>query len=240
MSVTKLFNDDDPTIANRYLAGQLTQTEQATFEAELESNATTLQELEATARLKVGLERLRETGQLDDMLRPTSTTRQVLVGLAATIAVAVIAASFLIGYFREPTTAPMLAATSAAFVDMQGSVLPVGGTYAVFRKRVDDYDVTISLPSDRKVIALRAFPQSGAPAQRYRVSLARMRDDGSVEPSQSVAALNPADDGFVTVFVDSALLSPGRYRMSVSAADGPENPANAESFLIRVDRPSNN
>ena len=223
MSVTKLFNDDDPTIANRYLAGQLTQTEQATFEAELESNATTLQELEATARLKVGLERLRETGQLDDMLRPTSTTRQVLVGLAATIAVAVIAASFLIGYFREPTTAPMLAATSAAFVDMQGSVLPVGGTYAVFRKRVDDYDVTISLPSDRKVIALRAFPSPGA-AQRYRVSLARMRDDGSVEPSESVAALNPADDGFVTVFVDSALLSPGRDPMSVSAADGPEIP----------------
>ena len=79
MSVTNLFNDDDPTIASRYLAGQLTDAERAAYEAELEKDSKALRELEATARLKVGLERLRETGQLDDMLRPTSTGRQIML-----------------------------------------------------------------------------------------------------------------------------------------------------------------
>src|SRR6185312_10018094 len=115
--------DDDPTIASRYLAGQLTDAERAAYEAELEKDSKALRELEATARLKVGLERLRETGQLDEVLRPTSTGRQLLVGLAATVAIAVIAASFILGYFRQSGSTPLVAAASAAFMDGQGNAL---------------------------------------------------------------------------------------------------------------------
>jgi len=236
MSVTNLFNDDDPTIASRYLAGQLTDAERAAYEAELEKDSKALRELEATARLKVGLERLRETGQLDDMLRPTSTGRQILVGLAATVAIAVIGASFFLGYFRDAAQTPLVAGASAAFMDGQGNALTIGPTVAVFRKRQGEFDATVDLPQQRQVIVLRALPQSAAPADRYRVSLGRMRDDGTVEPSQSVAALHPAEDGFVTVFVDSSLLAPGRYRMTVSATDGAQTP---ESFLIQVNRAAN-
>lgn len=239
MSVTNLFNGDDPTIANRYLAGQLTEAEQASFEGELQSNATTLRELEATARLKVGLERLRETGQLDDMLRPTSATRQILVGLAATLAVAVIAISFLLGYFRQPATEPLLAATPASFVDLQGSALAVAATVAVFRKRAGDYDAIIELPPARNAIALRVLPQAGAPAERYRVSLARMREDGGIEPSQSVTDLGPAADGFVTVFADSARLTTGRYRMAVSPTAPNADPVTTETFVLNVVRRAN-
>ena len=236
MPVTNLFNDDDPTIASRYLAGQLTDSERAAYEADLESDAGTLRELEATARLKVGLERLRETGQLDGMLRTTSTTRQIFVGLAATIAIAVIAASFLLGYFRQPANAPWVAAASAAFVDRQGNALAIGPTVAVFRTREGKLDAAVQLPATRQVIVLRALPESGAPTDLYRLSLARLREDGSAEPSQAVAALRPAEDGFVTVYIDSALLTPGRYRMTVSSGDS-QTP---ESFFIQVNRSSNN
>ncbi len=61
MSVTKLFSDD-PTIVNRYLAGQLDDAERVVFEAELARNPAALAELEATARLKVGLELCKGSG----------------------------------------------------------------------------------------------------------------------------------------------------------------------------------
>jgi hypothetical protein len=231
MSVTPLFSDADPTLTNRYLAGQLTDAERATFETELERNPAALQELEATARLKVGLERLREMGQLDYVLRPTSTLQQVFVGLAATLAVGVIAISFLMGYFGRQGTDPLLAATSAAFADTQGSALPVSATFVVFRKRASDYDAVIELPATRTAIELRVLPQIGTPSRRYRVSLAQVRDDTSVAPVETLGDLLPESDGFVTVFADSARLAPGRYRMSISDAQGT---APTDTFLLNV------
>ena len=233
MSVTNLFDDTDPTLANRYLAGQLSDAERAAFETELESSGSTLQELEATARLKVGLERLRETGELEHMLRPTSTTRQIIVGLAATIAVAVIAGSFLLGYFRQPAAAPMLAALPASFTGSAGP-LPVTRTFAVFRKRQDSYDAVIELPPTPQVIEIRVLPQIVTGADRYRVSLARMTDDRSVEQPASVEHLRAGTDGFVTVFADASRLSPGRYRLAISADDETRDLTRTESFLINV------
>src|SRR5262245_39148587 len=236
MSVTNLFKDDDPTIASRYLAGQLTEPERAAFEADLESDAATLNELEATARLKVGLARLRENGELDALLRPTSTFRQVLIGLAATVTIAVIAISFIAGYVRQSTSLPMLAATPASFVDAQGRALPVAATVAVFTKRAAEYDALVELPADRKVIALRALPQAGASAGHYRVSLGRLRADGVMEHSESVMELTPADDGFVTVYVDTARLAPGRYRMALAPSDANADPITTETFILNLVR----
>jgi hypothetical protein len=235
MSVTNLFNDDDPTIANRYLAGQLTEAERVAFEAELEKSAATLRELEATARLKVGLERLREKGELDAMLRSTSTTRQLLVGLAATVTIAVIALSFFLGYFRQPGSTPLLAALPASLVGTQGSALPVAGTVAVFRKRQDSVDAVIQLPATPQAIPIRVFPQVAAGAERYRVSLARVREDRSLGEATTVGQLRADADGFVTVFADASRLVPGSYRLAVSAeGDETQDLTKAESFLIDV------
>jgi hypothetical protein len=236
MSVTNLFEDGDPTLANRYLAGQLTESERAAFETELERNNVTLRELEATARLKVGLERLRETGELDAMLRPTSTMRQLIVGLAATVAIAVIAASFLLGYFRQSSSSqPLLAALPASFVGAQGTALPVAGPFAVFKTRRDSYDAVIQLPATPQAIQIRVLPQVAFGATRYRVSLARLQDERSPAEPASVGNL-PADaDGFVTVFADASRLTPGTYRLAVAAeGDETEDLTKAESFLINV------
>ena len=238
MSVTNLFSGADPTLANRYLAGQLSETERAAFETQLERNPTTLQELEATARLKVGLERLRDTGQLNEELRPVFALRPVLLGLAATLVAALIGFALLRGTFAPSTTTPLLAATPASFADMKGVVLPVAATFAVFRKRAGDYDAVIELPSLRRSIELRVLPQIATPSERYRVSLARMLDDSTIEPSASIADLTPADDGFVTVFADSARLRPGHYRMAVSSSARNADPITTETFVINVVQPA--
>ena len=238
MSVTQLFPDDrDPTIANRYLAGQLSDAERAAFEAELERNPATLQELEATARLKVGLERLREEGQLDSMLR-TSPSRRIVFAMAATLAVTLIGISLLLGYFRESPSRPLLAATPASFASA-GVALPVAGTFAVFRKRQDSYDALIELPATPQAIQVRILPQLITGTERYRVSLARTGDERPPGEPMSVGGLTAESDGFVWVFIDATRLEPGSYRLALSADGETQDLTKAESFLINVVRAAN-
>src|SRR5256885_228405 len=59
---------DDPTRASRYLAGQLSEAECADYEAHFAADPEALAELEATARLKIGLQRLRRTGEISELL----------------------------------------------------------------------------------------------------------------------------------------------------------------------------
>ena len=60
---------DDPGLASRYLAGQLSPTELQAYEEHLLENPDAVMELEATARMKVGLADLRDSGQLEKLLR---------------------------------------------------------------------------------------------------------------------------------------------------------------------------
>jgi len=60
---------DDPTRASRYLADQLSDAECAEYEARFTEDPDAVAELEATARLKIGLERLRRNGELSEFDR---------------------------------------------------------------------------------------------------------------------------------------------------------------------------
>jgi hypothetical protein len=233
MSVTNLYGED-PTLVNRYLAGQLTEAERAAFEAELARNPATLEEMEATARLKVGLEKLRESGELREELRQSPLWRHPpILALAATFAALVVGFSLFRGNISRHTP-PLLAATAASFVDQGGSVLSVASTHAVFRKRVEAYDAVIELPGSQQAVELRVLPETPAESGRYRVSLSRIHDDTTAEPIALVADLVPADDGFVTVYADASRLVPGRYRLSVSGDAPKDAAATADAFLIRV------
>ncbi len=241
MSVTKLFSDD-PTIVNRYLAGQLDDAERVVFEAELARNPAALAELEATARLKVGLERLRETGELFEELRSQPMyTRPLFLASAAAVAALVIGFSFLRGAVFSHPGAPLLAARATSFISAQGAALPPGNTFAVYRKRVDGYDTVVELPATAQAIELRVLPQMQARSGRYKVSLAHLREDDSLEPANVVTDVKPDGDGFLSVFADSSRLARGRYRLTVSGDEridpGAAAPgAAADVFLLRVIR----
>jgi hypothetical protein len=225
---------EDPTLANRYLAGQLSDAECTAFEAELAQNPEIVRELEATARLKVGLEKLRETGELAAELQPKPPLRRpLLLALAASVAVLVITFSI----FRsdvERLAPPTLASAVSSFADQRVRVTPVAQTFAVFRKRVDAYDAIIVLPATPQAIELRILPETPADSGRYRVSLSRLREDSSLEPAASVSELQPESDGFVTVFADASRLEPGRYRLVVSGERSVNELVAADAFRIRV------
>jgi hypothetical protein len=233
MSVINL-RTEDPTIANRYLAGQLSEAECVAFEAELAQKPEIVRELEATARLKVGLAKLRETGDLAAELRPKPSYRYpLLLALAASIAVAMIGVSIFRGGV-ESVGPPMLASALSSFADQRVRAAPVSQTFAVFRKRVDAYDATIVLPSTPQAIELRILPETPAESGRYRVSLSRLREDSSLEPAASVLDLRPEADGFVAVFADASRLAPGRYRLVVAGEGAVNELVAADAFRIRV------
>jgi hypothetical protein len=238
MDSTSLHNDG--TLANRYLAEDLTEAELSAYEAYLVQNPEALRELEATARLKVGLHRLREAGELRSLVSERSFLRGPLsIALAAGIAAIVVG----FGLWRpglRTAQPPMLASSLVALVDQSGHMLPLGGTQAVFRKRDTAYDAVVALPAARSAINIRVLPdlndevggsRSPSDAGPYVLSISRLRDDDSATPIASISQLQPSKDGFVDVYVDSRQLPAGRYRLTLQQANSGQE---SESFVIEV------
>jgi hypothetical protein len=232
MQVTNIISGD-PSIGNRYLADQVTEAERASFEAYLRESPQALRELEATARLKVGLQTLREGGELDSLLRASPASgRQRTFALAASVAALVIGIGVF--FWNSRPAAPVFAASLSSLVDSAGHGLAIGSTQGVFRKRAEGFDATIELPAPGQAIALRILPETQAQSGLYRVELARVRDDDTIEAVAAVNALQPGADGFVTIFAAASRWEPGQYRLFVSGEHAGSASTAADQYLIRV------
>src|SRR5262249_105581 len=134
-----------------------------------------------------------------------------LLAMAAGIAAAAIGVSL---WFPRTgaISAPVLASTAGVFKDTRGHSLSVLATAPLFRTRAEKYDAVIELPTTRGAIKLRVLPSIPAATAHYQAALARIKDDDTAERGVTIANLQPsADDGFVDVYADSGLLTPGRY-----------------------------
>jgi hypothetical protein len=227
---------DDPTRASRYLADQLSEAECAEYEARFIADPEAVAEIEATARLKIGLERLRRSGELSELLAGTGAAgpnRTWILALAASIAAVVIGISLWFPRSGSPT-APVLASAASAFKDRSGHSLSVLATAPLFRTRAEKYDAVIALPETRGAIKLRVLPSTPVDSARYQASLSRVKDDDSSERIMAIKDLKPGtDDGFVDLYADSSLLAPGRYRLILSREAG-ESAGESDTFMIKV------
>jgi hypothetical protein len=228
---------DDPTRASRYLADQLTDAECAEYEARFVEDPEAVAELEATARLKIGLQRLRRNGELSELVAGTAAphpTRTWMLAMAASIAAVVIGVSL---WFPRtgPLSAPVLASAASAFKDRSGHSLSVVATAPLFRTRAEKYDAVIELPAARGAIELRVLPSTPARAASYQAALSRIKDDDSAERIVTIENLQPsAEDGFVDLYADSSLLAPGRYRLILTRAAAGAATGDSDSFIIKV------
>ncbi len=224
-------NATDPTLANRYLADQLSEAEQREYEKELLSNPEALSELEATARLKVGLERLRETGELTHLLRdrPRRIPAYALPLAAGVAAIAIGTAlwwSTLVG-----TGAPaLLFASQAALVEKVGHALPPGLTVALFSRRAATPVTRFEHPGSAATVELRVLPAASDRSHRYHLSVLRQRDT-HFERLAEIGNLTVAEDGFVQVYADAARFPPGHYEVVLADQTAPAGSA-TESFLF--------
>jgi hypothetical protein len=228
---------DDPTKASRYLADQLSEAECAEYEARFTHDPEAIAELEATARLKIGLQRLRRSGELSELIAagsPAGPTRTWMLAMAASVVAVVIGVSL---WFPRShvSSRPVLAAASSAFTDRSGHGLSVLATTPLFRTRAERYDAVIDLPATRGAIRLRVLPSTPADTAHYQAALTRIKDDDTSEPPIAVGNLRPSsEDGFVDVYADSSLLSPGRYRLTLTREVDASASGESDTFVIKV------
>jgi hypothetical protein len=223
---------DDPGLASRYLAGQLSSAELQQYEQHLLENPDAVRELEATARMKVGLANLRDTGQLDKLLRQRTPLRSRWPALAAAAALIVIA----VGVWRgiDMPRDATLVATAGELVDRTGRPLASGSSYALLRTRSSTYDAVIELPPDPRAIELRVRPDTPAPV--YTVALSRIHPDGSTLQIGNVNELQAQSDGFVRLYVDSSRLESGPYLLVITPAED-RAAASTTAFRVKVVAP---
>jgi hypothetical protein len=220
---------DDPGLASRYLAGQLSPAELQAYEQHLLENPDAVRELEATARMKVGMASLRDSGQLEKLLRARPALRSRWPALAAAAALIVLA----IGLWRGVDAPPdgMLVATATELVDRSGRPLVSGSSYALLRTRSSAYDAVIELPPEPRAIELRVRPEVPAPA--YSVALSRVHPDASVAQVGNVSELQAEADGFVRLYVDSSRLESGVYLVVITPARD-RTAAATSAFRVKV------
>ncbi len=216
-------------IVAKYLAGQLDAVESAAFEAHYTQNPETVRDLERILRLKEGLAVLRERGELDELMRKRHYWRPALA-LAASLAVAVVGAWLWIGH----TSVSPLVSTIAALSDAQGRPVPVASTYVLVRTRGAAAAMEIPLPRERSAIELRMIPSSRPPDAGFRVRLEQLDAANAVASLAETHAAVSSEDGFVTAYLDSAHLSPGRYAVELLPERHAPPGVPADRFVIEL------
>jgi hypothetical protein len=210
---------EDQHIVARYLADQLPEPEREAFEAYYLEHPEMLREIEAAARFKSGLAQLRESGELDALLKPVpwyARWRNLAIAAAAILLIG-------IAFYIHSTPPPLVAVNLAAL----GGPSTIASSHAVLRRRGSAFDAEVTLPEAGAAIELRVLPEFAA--TRYRIALARVNADEEREPVAELEELSAGDDGMVTIYLDAPRIAPGDYELTIADA-----PGQTSRFLIRV------
>jgi hypothetical protein len=227
---------DEHHIVARYLADRLSDTEREAFEAYYLEHPDIVQDMEAVARLKVGLARLQESGELGKSLAAPHFPRSYYIAAAAAVVVA--AAGFLFLSVREPPQqGPILTASAATLLDRSGAPLAVTDTYRVLRTRSGAADANILLTDSSQAIALRILPDFPAVPARYRIEVSAVPAGSEPESLAAVGNLAVEADGFILVYLDSSRLTSGTYVLTLAGETGTDAADTRSDFTISVSAP---
>ena len=223
---------DDQHVVARYLADRVTDEERIAFEAYYLEHPEVVQEMEAAARFKAGLMRLRDTGVLPGLLQSTPRYRHRPYLAAAAVALLALGTFFVLT--RAPNTNPLLAAGIEA-LRARGEGAPViASRYAIVRTRGIPVDAEIAQSQAGQAIELRVLPEFTAEPARYRVWLRRVGADHSRETVAELGGLVPGLDGFVKMYLDGSRLETGRYELTIEGEPYTDARNKRSAFVVRV------
>jgi hypothetical protein len=224
---------DSNHVVPRYLSDQLAEAERQAFEAYVLKHPEIVTELEATARLKVGLAELHAHGEIASI--PAADTRKVLrlTGLAASVLVL----ATTVFWFSHAPKAPAFAASLESLAQVSGRAPTLAATHTLLRVRGTAADAVIAVAPPGQAVELRVLPEIEAHPARYRAAMLAVSASGETKVIASIGGLLPNDEGLVVVFVEPGRLGTGRYRLSI-AGDSGTDAANATStFGIAIAAP---
>lgn len=230
---------DNHHVLARYLSDQLSEQELREFETQLVIDPEIVKDLEATVRLKVGLHKLDKTKELGSLLNTSSDGGQRNTRLFAVAAsVAVIALGVTFWLTRGAFESPSIVATASALTDRSGKPMAIASRYEILRLRGNSYDAEIEIPPTPQAIELRVLPEYPAKPNRYRVNIVQVNDANELLPMGSVEGLVPADDEFVTLYLDSSKFVRGRYQLTISGDVDTDAANSVSKFNIKLNAPT--
>jgi anti-sigma factor RsiW len=206
-----------------YVVGRMSDDERRAFEDRLVRDPELVREFEQSLRLREGLAQLQGQGYFTRAAAPARASRAWLPALATAAAIAGLAVILWVQPGAKP--APVLGASLGAVA--AGGAAPSITAHFTFVATRGELAPDLALPSNGD-IEFRAAPGARAPGSRYRVTLARENDSGSLVPVGVVEGLAPGPDGYVYSYAAAARLSPGRYQLRVDTESG--QPGTGESF----------
>lgn len=217
---------DTDDLLPRYLTGQLTPAESEVFERALSERAELRGQTELALKLKEGLARLHERGELDAVLR--APPRAVWLPYAAAAAIAIMSLTALAWFFLPGSPSTPLLISPPQLVSGQHAPPAVVASYVLARMRDRAPPAELGRGG---VVELRVLPSALSPNASYRAQIStadRGRVIGQIDAGRASA------DGYVTLYLDSRQLAPGDYEVSLSplAKSSPES--QADRFPIRL------
>jgi hypothetical protein len=215
----------------RYLAGQLSATDEASFEGYAANHPEIFREVESTLRLKEGLAMLRDRGELQTLLLQRNWRAPFAAAAAAVLLLATIG---IWAWWHGPTRPLIMAGSAAEFTGHPDRPLPIAATYGLIRSRGQRSSVEITLPAPRAAIQIRVLPAEFAEHGEYRASLERVLGTGGKAMVAEIGGLIAADDRFVTLYLDSSRLTAGDYEIALARAGVKLSATDADRFSLRV------
>jgi hypothetical protein len=216
---------DVAAIAPRYLAGDLSEADAATFEARIASEPRLYRDIDLSLRLKEGLARLQARGELEPIVR--QGRRRFLIAAAIAAALLVVVGLVWVSRTGLRGESVTLARSAAELVDAQGRPLPVAARVLLARTRGGMGANEVRLPEARAAIELLLLPPRGEEQTRYRISIKR-RDAAATTQVARMQGVAADASGYIDVFVDASTLRPGNYAMEVQREGDGDNFAAGE------------
>lgn len=218
---------DSEHIVERYLANQLDEADVAEFEAYYTRNPDVVRDIERTLRLKEGLAVLRDRAELETLIRARPGW-VMPAALAAALAVAIIGAWLWTSRVMPVT----VAGTLAQLTDSRGHTVGIANTLVLARMRGASTTVEIELPPERGAIELRML--ASAQAERYRVTISVADLRSIVTQIGTAGGLQVSHEGFVTAYLDTAHLQPGRYTIELVPERNASPGVPSDRFVISL------
>jgi hypothetical protein len=223
---------DEQQLIARYLSGRLPDGESDAFEQYLPGHPETCAEIEQTLRIKEGLARLRERGELEALLRAPAPRRWLPYAAAASVAFATLAALLWL-QLRSPAAA-MLFLSPSEVAARHHQPVAIRASSVLARTRGTASVTELTLPAEPGAIELKIVPSGLSNETRYRISLSPLRAAAGTAHPEQIDAGSVASDGYVTIYVDSSQLTPGDYEVRLTTAGSEASGTESDRFVIRL------
>lgn len=205
----------DATAAERYVAGRMGESEAAEFEALMMEREDVAADVAVRQRIKLGLATLEGRGELEPLLKRVSTSpvnRRYAMAAAALLLVAAAGVYFTQTRLGDGISGlPILASRDAA------RELRVLSSHLLAQTRSDAPPPRIAVAEGEGLLQLQLLMDAATDA-KVNVVLSTGPDDQPTLLGSVVASR--AGDGMVEIWLRTAQLNAGVYRLTVTPAAG--------------------